>query len=180
MSAFSFGRLNRNWNRNRKRFWPITKIPYKLKNHNCYWIQWNRRIRMVESINLSLLDWLCDLNKLELDLLVRMFYLLVLYVTSLNPLRNFLKSTFFSVDGAWMEWSGWSACSRFCGLGEQTRNRSCANPEPKYGGSPCPNENFTVDTKSCDKSCLGKLRVESNLLSVKKKITSFIFFGSWR
>ncbi|XP_048832437.1 semaphorin-5A isoform X1 [Brienomyrus brachyistius] len=43
-----------------------------------------------------------------------------------------------TVNGGWSAWSSWSQCSRDCGRGIRSRRRSCTNPEPKYGGLPCP------------------------------------------
>ncbi|KAK6991172.1 SCO-spondin [Biomphalaria glabrata] len=39
------------------------------------------------------------------------------------------------IDGVWLSWSVWSACSTTCGGGKQTRTRLCE--EPKYGGKLC-------------------------------------------
>ncbi|EDO35766.1 predicted protein, partial [Nematostella vectensis] len=59
------------------------------------------------------------------------------------------------VDGGWTEFSEWSKCTRVCGKGSSTRNRSCTNPEPAWGGKKCVGP--SVETKSCgtDK-CDGK------------------------
>ena len=42
-----------------------------------------------------------------------------------------------SSDGNWGDWSGWSSCSKTCGSGTQTQNRTCNKPEPANGGAPC-------------------------------------------
>ncbi|KAL9971012.1 hypothetical protein ACROYT_G023488 [Oculina patagonica] len=41
------------------------------------------------------------------------------------------------VDGKYSPWSQWSACSKSCGYGIQTRKRTCTNPEPQHGGRDC-------------------------------------------
>lgn len=41
------------------------------------------------------------------------------------------------VDGGFAEWNGWSHCTRSCGGGIKTRNRTCDNPRPQHGGKPC-------------------------------------------
>ncbi|XP_072170585.1 uncharacterized protein [Diadema setosum] len=51
------------------------------------------------------------------------------------------------VDGAWSNYSDWSACSVTCGGGMQTRTRSCSDPAPAYGGANCTGE--TEQTQSC-------------------------------
>ncbi|KAI8516971.1 hypothetical protein Bbelb_055520 [Branchiostoma belcheri] len=52
------------------------------------------------------------------------------------------------VDRVWSEWNSWSACDVTCGVGHQTRNRSCDNPEPLHGGANC--TGITEDRKPCD------------------------------
>ena len=47
----------------------------------------------------------------------------------------------FLVDGGW---SKWGSCSKSCGSGSQTR--TCTNPSPAHGGSPCPDPESTSQT----------------------------------
>jgi len=42
-----------------------------------------------------------------------------------------------AVDGGWTDYSAWSACSKTCGGGVQTRTRTCTKPVPRYGGKDC-------------------------------------------
>ncbi|KAL3870937.1 hypothetical protein ACJMK2_038965 [Sinanodonta woodiana] len=42
------------------------------------------------------------------------------------------------VDGGWSSWSTWSMCSTSCGLGLESRSRTCSNPYPSNGGEMCP------------------------------------------
>ncbi|XP_078615573.1 uncharacterized protein LOC144884242 [Branchiostoma floridae x Branchiostoma japonicum] len=53
-----------------------------------------------------------------------------------------------AVDGKWSVWSSWSTCNVSCGVGYQTRNRNCDNPEPQYGGANC--TGISEDEKACD------------------------------
>ncbi|RUS76193.1 hypothetical protein EGW08_016037, partial [Elysia chlorotica] len=41
------------------------------------------------------------------------------------------------VDGEWSEWTEWSECSKTCGGGEQSKDRTCTNPAPSNGGEDC-------------------------------------------
>ncbi|XP_074627228.1 uncharacterized protein LOC141885237 isoform X4 [Acropora palmata] len=41
------------------------------------------------------------------------------------------------IDGMYSPWSQWSACSKSCGYGIQTRKRTCTSPEPQHGGRDC-------------------------------------------
>ncbi|XP_037907235.1 hemicentin-1-like isoform X2 [Hermetia illucens] len=41
------------------------------------------------------------------------------------------------IDGGWSSWSSWSACSVSCGVGIRTRERTCNNPPPQFGGKRC-------------------------------------------
>ncbi|VDI00055.1 Hypothetical predicted protein, partial [Mytilus galloprovincialis] len=82
------------------------------------------------------------------------------------------------IDGIWSNWNEWTACSLSCGGGSQSRNRTCNEPEPEYGGihcsgnitdeqncngDPCPiNGNWTEwsDWSDCDVSCGGGIQTK--------------------
>lgn len=52
------------------------------------------------------------------------------------------------VNGSWEEWSGWSQCSKMCGIGEQTRMRKCSDSCLRCEG-------FYLDSKCCVGTCIG-------------------------
>ncbi|XP_022081302.1 coadhesin-like [Acanthaster planci] len=58
-----------------------------------------------------------------------------------------------AVNGSWSEWGEWQNCSASCGTGNMTRYRTCNNPAPLYGGTPCngtSEESYPCDTNiSC-------------------------------
>lgn len=53
-----------------------------------------------------------------------------------------------AVNGQWGGWSAWSGCSRSCGGGVTTSERSCSNPRPEHGGRYCIGERRRY--KSCN------------------------------
>ncbi|XP_035665050.1 C-type mannose receptor 2-like [Branchiostoma floridae] len=59
------------------------------------------------------------------------------------------------VDGDWSSWAAWSGCSVTCGVGTETRDRTCNNPAPANGGADCVGQ--TQETRLCDTgaSCPG-------------------------
>uniref|UniRef100_A0A8C4ZKU9 A disintegrin and metalloproteinase with thrombospondin motifs 7-like n=1 Tax=Gadus morhua TaxID=8049 RepID=A0A8C4ZKU9_GADMO len=60
------------------------------------------------------------------------------------------------VNGGWSSWSGWTACSRTCGVGVLSAHRDCDNPVPKYGGRYCLGERRRYRT--CNKTpCFSEL-----------------------
>ncbi|XP_053396764.1 SCO-spondin-like isoform X2 [Mercenaria mercenaria] len=52
------------------------------------------------------------------------------------------------VDGGWSLWSDWDTCSKSCGGGGyQSRNRTCNNPFPLFGGLECVGD--SIDIQAC-------------------------------
>ena len=56
------------------------------------------------------------------------------------------------VNGAWSQWSGYTACSEKCGPGKSYRERFCDNPPPSYNGMDCYGEN--IDEIDCTLSAI--------------------------
>ncbi|XP_060552934.1 A disintegrin and metalloproteinase with thrombospondin motifs adt-1-like [Ruditapes philippinarum] len=52
-----------------------------------------------------------------------------------------------AVNGGWSDWSDWGQCSVSCGVGLQSRTRSCTNPTPENSGQLCIGQN--IESKVC-------------------------------
>ena len=79
----------------------------------------------------------------------------------------------FPVDGNWSNYGAWSACSKKCGGGSQTRKRTCNNPAPAFGGNNC--LGVAVESRECNThSCPGTVlifRSFSKFISKCRKTT---------
>ncbi|XP_066270066.1 macrophage mannose receptor 1-like [Branchiostoma lanceolatum] len=66
------------------------------------------------------------------------------------------------VDGGWSDWGSWSGCSVTCGVGTQTRNRTCTNPAPANGGADC--DGNTQERQNCDAkvTCSGRDLIQND------------------
>lgn len=54
-------------------------------------------------------------------------------------------------------WEDWGTCSTTCGVGTQSRSRTCTNPAPSNGGADCSGN--ASEPQACNlTACPGKLR----------------------
>ena len=64
-------------------------------------------------------------------------------------------SFYSAVDGGYSKFGDWSECSAECGVGTQTRSRTCTNPAPANGGADC--AGASSETRNCNAGkCAGK------------------------
>ncbi|CAH3038827.1 unnamed protein product [Porites evermanni] len=54
------------------------------------------------------------------------------------------------VNGGYSAWGPYRNCSKSCGGGVQTRNRTCTNPPPAYGGSDCSKLGPDISIRECN------------------------------
>ncbi|PIK51722.1 putative SCO-spondin-like [Apostichopus japonicus] len=54
------------------------------------------------------------------------------------------------VDGSWASWEPWSECTVSCGGGSMTRERTCSDPTPIWGGDDCPEGDEIQQTSTCN------------------------------
>jgi hypothetical protein len=59
------------------------------------------------------------------------------------------------VNGNWGLWGSWIPCTKTCVGGTRTRYRSCNNPTPDNGGSPCPGLDYEAVSCSTTILCTG-------------------------
>ena len=68
----------------------------------------------------------------------------------------FLHSPFI-VNGGYSDWKPYDKCSKTCGGGVKTRERTCTNPPPSNGGQDCSGLGPNSTTSECNnQECPGK------------------------
>ena len=58
---------------------------------------------------------------------------------------------FFTVNGGYSSWSVYSVCTKTCGIGTQSRTRTCNDPAPQHGGMDCSQLGMDTEVKECNK-----------------------------
>ena len=61
--------------------------------------------------------------------------------------------SYLTVHGGWSDWTSWTECPVTCGKkeGQQSRNRTCDNPMPEWGGDMCPGD--AEEVQYCNDFC---------------------------
>lgn len=71
-------------------------------------------------------------------------------VVMLNILHNaswcFIHNFQCAIDGGYTQWVTVGSCSETCGTGRQTRQRTCTNPAPQFGGADCSSLGLAIET----------------------------------
>ena len=79
---------------------------------------------------------------------------------------TFLLKFCSDVDGGWSAWTGWSQCTKTCGLGRQYRYRSCDNPKPVGNGAQCPGDHRQVAICNLQ-TCRGNSHLYCEVIQIK-------------
>ena len=60
------------------------------------------------------------------------------------------NTQFCPIDGGYSQWSGFTDCTKSCGNGTRSRNRTCDNPAPQHGGRKCSVLGPRVNIERCN------------------------------
>ncbi|KAA0714069.1 Properdin Complement factor P [Triplophysa tibetana] len=60
---------------------------------------------------------------------------------------------FCSINGNWGPWSEPTPCTVTCGVGRESKRRTCDSPEPKHGGKYCEGDAIKTDSCTVPTSC---------------------------
>ncbi len=69
------------------------------------------------------------------------------HITHACTLTHYTPSHILTVDGGLTAFSDWTACSVSCANGTQSRERTCTQPEPQFGGLDC--EGVLKELRAC-------------------------------
>ena len=74
-------------------------------------------------------------------------------------------------DGGYSKWSEWTECTKTCGGGVKSRERTCTNPVPENGGKDCsklgePEETVECNTQACPpgNELVSKFKINNKIL----------------
>ena len=64
----------------------------------------------------------------------------------------------FTGNGGYSAWGPYGQCSKTCGGGKQSRERTCTNPPPSGGGKDCKELGPNTSSRECNNNkCAGKM-----------------------
>lgn len=67
-----------------------------------------------------------------------------------NEVYRFLGNTVVARDGQYTLWGAYGGCSTSCGVGTETRMRSCTDPSPYGGGRDCNRLGPATESRKCN------------------------------
>ncbi|RUS75554.1 hypothetical protein EGW08_016679, partial [Elysia chlorotica] len=113
-----------------------------------------------ENITVTAIGVGSDFNKEELELIASSPSL-VFDVNSFGALNSIKDQMVTNIcegptDGEWSEWGDWTECTKTCGGGVRSRERTCTNPAPDNGGQECeggPQETSICNPDPCPPRC---------------------------
>ena len=80
--------------------------------------------------------------------------------------EELISSGLIIVDGIWSSWSAWTACSKTCGKGIQTRTRICDNPKPANNGTFCLGDGVQEQICNTSIACQGMQNMEKFFITL--------------
>ena len=96
-----------------------------------------------------------------------------------SPPKTEIYFILVTVDGGFSSWGPYGKCSKSCGGGQQTRERTCTNPPPANGGKDCSELGPSTSSRKCNqKSCGSKISLQYPLLYLDKTIVNLL--RNWR
>ena len=95
----------------------------------------------------------------------------VIHSISHSERSDFFLLFFHIVNGNYSNWGPYGQCSKSCGGGVKTRNRTCTNPPPANGGEDCSVLGPDTSTMECNiQGCPGIYETVFNFVKINPKL----------